>query len=314
MSDNAMDGYPFKLPNEATSLISRFGFSQKEAAVFYAVRLDTIKKWMGGKMAMPDELVIESYVKLARLQDFAADVAAQYNAYAADVDGEHIANQYISLPTATQMRRAFMPLSKGFYDNLFADVAARAYSAGDDNFCYVVPEEPDEEFGPTNFWIRLWVQQQMQMDLCIEREDSVVRFDLDFYDFLKTELTSWINVEANFTSEFDFSPHAEMITLEIPYAPDWYGEARDMTDEEVALAGTTVRLAFSIHGSETFDDISSDEQRYIQLVEDDEIRPMMEAVEGPEDADLCATNENLAKVLLSVFGSREALIEKVANQ
>lgn len=314
MPEISIPDYPFKLPNEASTLISRFGFSQKEASVFYGVRLDTIKKWISGKMAMPDDLVLESYNKLARLQDFAALVASAYNDLAIEDDGEHMAQQYISLPTVTQMRRGFMPVSKGFYESLFADIAAHAYSSGPDDFCYVVPEAPDEEIGTTNFWIRLWVEQDMQMELCIEREDSVARFDVDFYSFLKTELSSWTNVQTTFSGGSDLHPYPDEVCLDIPYSPDWYGEAHDLTDEEVALAGTSVRIAISIAGSDTFDDIAGDEQRFILLVEDDEIRPMMEAHEGPEDADLCATNENLALILREVFGSRQALLSKAAHQ
>lgn len=69
MPDDMPEGYPFKLPTPASTVIARFGFSQKEAAAFYGVRLDTIKKWISGKMEMPDDLLLESYVKLDALSD-----------------------------------------------------------------------------------------------------------------------------------------------------------------------------------------------------------------------------------------------------
>lgn len=313
MSDNPIDGYPFKLPTEASSLISRFGFSQQEASVFYGVRLDTVKKWLSGKMQMPDELVSESYAKLRTMVDLAEHVAEEYCRLASKSDnGGRNTAQYISLPTQEQLRRGFMPMSKGFYDNFFADVASRAYTAEKDRFCYVTPCEPEEEIGDTNFWVLFWVKNGLQMERCIEREDEIVRFDVDFYPFLEGALRDWRDVTASLIDDFG-NGVLNSIVIDIPYMPEWYGEGGDLTDAELALVSPSLRISLPINGNADFSDVATNQSRVLVLVDDDEIRPMLEGHEGPDDADLNATNVNVAKVFKTVFGSRDALLARVQS-
>ncbi len=312
------DDYPFKLPTPASSVIARFGFSQKEAAAFYGVRLDTIKKWMSGRMEMPDDLYLASLVKLDKLSSLAAFIASRYCEQALDNEtGEHMSSQYISLPTPTQLVRGSFPFSKGFFDAFFADIAARCYAAGAEKFCYLTPCEPEEEFCETNFWLVPWIERGMVMDVCLEREDEIVRFDVSLYDHLRKELGTLENVQVNLpkpSSMDDFGWRLDTVGIECPYVPDWYAEAHDLTDEQLALVNTTVRLSVSPsygEGSNDFSDIIEWQGNALHFVEDDEIRPMMEAFESESDADLTATNENLVQVLRDVFGTKKALLERI---
>ncbi len=312
------ENYPFKLPTPASSVISRFGFSQKEAAAFYGVRLDTIKKWMSGRMEMPDDLYLASLVKLDQLSDLATFIAERYCDQAVDNEtGEHMSGQYISLPTATQLVQGSFPMSKGFFDNFFADIAAKCYAAGPDRFCYLTPCEPEEDFCETNFWLIPWFERGMFMDMCIERDDEIVRFDVSLYDHLRRELETLENAQVSipepiFANEIRW--RMDNIGIEIPYVPDWYAEAFDLSDEQLALVNTTVRLSFSESyegDSADFSDLITWGSPSLHFVEDDEIRPMFEAFESQSDADLTATNENVVKILREVFGTKKALLERI---
>ena len=314
MPDDMPEGYPFKLPTPASTVIARFGFSQKEAAAFYGVRLDTIKKWISGKMEMPDDLLLESYVKLDALSHLMDFIADKYCDQAADNETcEHMAGQYISLPTIRQMMHGFMPQSKGFFDIFFGGIAAKCYAAGQDRFCYITPCEPDEDLSDTNLWLIPWFESGLVMDMCIEREDEIIRFDVSLYDYLRSELKSWKNVVVRMPKPEGDDPTWDLdeIGLELPYVPDWYAEAHDLNEEQMTLVDTTVSISLNATGAEDFSDLGAFQSRAIHFVEDNEIRVMMEAFESPRDADLTATNENLAIVLRDVFGTRSAFLKHI---
>ncbi len=256
---------------------------------------------------MPDLLLSQSHSNISAMSELARAVANEYRSVA-KVDGQ-TAMQYIGLPSLEQLRRASLPVSKGFFDNFFADVAAYACGTIDDDYCHIMPCEPSDELNETNFWIARFVERGLQLETC-KIDEEAVGFDMEFYAFLKAELSSRSNASISISNANSVLNGGE-IYIDIPYIPDWYYVDEMMSDADMALVETSVRITLTENGPQDFSDVAAGQTMYIEFVEDNFIRVMLECHEDEMDADLNATNENLADVLKSVFGTRQTLIDKV---
>lgn len=304
--------YPFKSPTTASCLIQALGLSQADAAAFFSVRRDTIKKWQSGKMNMPDVLIDKGFERLSMLSSIAVELAQDYQEYAR---AEDIYVAYIGLPTREQMRRAMLPEAKGFYEVFFGMIMGHAATSGDDKGLTMAICEPSEDMNDTNIWLPRLVTEDVDWScISVVNEDAYcVRADKEFYDFLRSELKS-----GNFTSlgltEHTLEWASGGPFLDIPYCPDWLYEAHpELSDEQVVLLDTHIRLRIPAYCKKT-DDLRLDNEAIMFFVTPDEIVPVFDATESPEDADTNALNASVADLIDEIFGSMDALWAKVREK
>ena len=291
--------YPFKGPTTASCIIHALGLSQADAAVFFSVRRDTIKKWQSGKMRMPDDLLDKAFRRLDLLMHLASEIAHDYEEQAQSDDASFV---YIGLPTEEQMRRGMLPRSKGFYETFFGMIMARA-----DGISMAVCE-PSDDMNATNLWIPRLLEEDVDWSgvSLVDEDDYCVRADHDFYRFLREQLASR-NFSASGVSEATWEWTSGGPFLDIPYLPEWLGEAYpELTDAQLSLLDTQIRLKIPGY-CKTTELLRSDSEATIFFVGPDGIVPVLDATEGPEDADANALNAALADIIEAEFGTMDGL-------
>ena len=313
MSLDLPNEYPFKGPTTASCLIQALGLSQTDAAVFFSVRRDTIKKWQSGKMNMPEVLLERGFERLSLLMKLAAEIAQDYVEHA---HNESIYVAYIGLPTTEQMRRGMLPSSKGFYETFFGMIMAHAQSGDDSKGGLTMAIcEPSEDLDSTNMWLPRLLAEDIDW-FCIsmvDEDDLCVRADPDFYAFLREQLKA-----LKFTAKGKTEQNLEWASggpfIDIPYLPYWLHEAHpELSEPELELLDTHIRLRIPGY-AKTTDQLRGDNEATIFFVGPDGIIPVFDATEGPEDADMNALNAALAQIIDDVFGSMEALWLTVQKQ
>lgn len=107
----------------AAAMISRLGFSRKEAANAWGVREDTVKKWCSGKMAMPSEIEFKLRSQVQAWETTCRHIGQMYDEM---FDGEP--EIYFSFPDENMRKRVLLPESDGFLLNTLASVMANMES------------------------------------------------------------------------------------------------------------------------------------------------------------------------------------------
>lgn len=313
MSLDLPTNYPFKGPTTASCLIQALGLSQADAAVFFSVRRDTIKKWQSGKMRMPDMLLDKGFERLSLLMRLADEIAQDYVEHA---HAETIYVAYIGLPSTEQMRRGMLPSSKGFYETFFGMIMSHA-QLGENSKGGITMAicEPSEDMNPTNMWIPRLLEEDIDWS-CISVVDEgelCVRADPDFYAYLRDQLKA-----QNFTAKGMTEQNLEWASggpsIDIPYLPDWLHDAHpELSEQELELLDTHLRIRIPGYAKST-DQLRGDTEATIFFVGPDGIVPVFDASEGPEDADMNALNAALAQIIDDVFGSMDVLRKSVQKQ
>lgn len=103
----------------AAAIINRFGFSRSEAATFWDVREDTVKKWESGKMEMPTTLELTALEQIKDWQSYCERMAAAYNELFKDEP-----ETFIGVPTPAEAVEYGVPDSQGFIANTVAAICA----------------------------------------------------------------------------------------------------------------------------------------------------------------------------------------------
>jgi hypothetical protein len=103
----------------AAAIINRFGFSRSEAATFWDVREDTVKKWESGKMEMPTTLELTALEQIKDWQGYCERMAVAYNELFKDEP-----ETFIGVPTPTEAKEYGIPESQGFIANTVAAICA----------------------------------------------------------------------------------------------------------------------------------------------------------------------------------------------
>ena len=297
--------YPFKGPTTASCVIHALGLSQADAAIFFSVRRDTIKKWQSGKMRMPDDLPDKAVERLDLLMQLANEIAQEYEEQA---HTDSVSLAYIGLPTVEQMRRRMLPRSKGFYETFFGMIMARA-----DGIVMAICE-PSDDMNATNLWIPRLLEEDVDWSRVslVEEDEYCVRADHDFYRFLREQLSSR-NFSASGIAESTWELTSGGPFLDIPYLPEWLGEAHpELTDEQLSLLDTHIRVKIPGY-CKTTEALRSDSEPTISFVGPDGIVPVLDATEGPEDADANALNAALADIIEAEFGTMDGLWKAAAR-
>lgn len=103
----------------AAAIINRFGFSRSEAAIFWDVREDTVKKWESGKMEMPTALELTALEQIKDWQGYCERMAAAYNELFKDEP-----ETFVGVPTPAEAVEYGIPDSQGFIANTVAAICA----------------------------------------------------------------------------------------------------------------------------------------------------------------------------------------------
>ena len=300
--------------NVASAIFTRFGFSQQEAANCLGVRVDTVKKWMSGKMVMPDDLRSELVTKLIRWEVACDDLAGYFQRVAANGHGTFF---YILEPNPETCRVFGLPSSKGFWRATLGRVVAKAPGL---DFEVITDEEHirlgDEAHG-ANSWAVFLSDRKLSLTMGGSDWGAVVtdaifplieaKIDSDVaaqdYDVRVDQFEDGHLVSIGFfieTQIYDFAPGEHYYKIHVPLLN---------TDTEFDLSELPGSVLFV---SERGDDgananVWDDDDWFTSVCLNEDPKDASEEFERSGAVDYVATNIAIEEILTRVFKSPKAL-------
>ena len=276
----------------ASAIMKRFGFSRSEAATFWEVREDTVKKWESGKMEMPTTLELTALQQINDWQGWCKRMATAYDALFKEEP-----ETYIAVPMLSEARSFGLPESQGFIANTIASISAElAYET------HQIVLLTSEEIAEKNFHqeareaAMLWVFNFYEL---VNRGTALSETEVALTDFAVTRLRKDLHQPLAVMLKTDgHSDRKWSIRFEKPY--DAKLESADgEQDDDVGY----FEISFTPYETEKPFDFQYDDEARVRLILEHGQALDAGLVTDNGASDFVALNVAVADMLNAVFGT-----------